>query len=1013
MQVLSQNQVEGVRERQPAIAIAATFTAEPIQDSLAFWLKQLNFPWPIEFAPYHQVFQQLLDPASPLSENQQGLNVILVRFEDWQRSEAGEPVAPATPADDFAKLERNVQDLVQALQVATQRSATPYLLCLCPASPAVLADAERIACFLRLEEWLVSQLTGVGNLLWLTAAELAATYPVADYYDPKADQLGHIPFTPLFFASLGTAIARKLFTLRSTPHKVIVLDCDQTLWKGVCGEDGPLGIELDPPRQALQEFMVAQHDLGMLICLCSKNNEADVVEVYERRSDLLLRREHIVAWRVNWQAKSENLKSLAEELNLGLDSFIFIDDNPVECAEVRANCPEVLTLQLPVIEADIPRFLKHVWAFDRTQVTEEDKQRTLLYKQNLERARFQKQSLTLDGFLSDLGLTVRIVELASQHLARAAQLTQRTNQFNLTTRRRSESEIQQLCQSENFGCCVVAVSDRFGDYGIVGVLIFELGAAVLTVDTFLLSCRVLGRGVEHRMLNHLAAVAQAQGLGWLNLPYIASAKNQPALNFLESVGAEFKQSVGEGLSFKLPVEFAATLAYAPGSAPERELAQKSSKSAQALPASAAEVTQDKSARLTQIANEFYAAGPVLRRIESQWQQRPQLQRSYIAPRSQTEHLLCHIWEQLLRVEQVGVQDNFFDLGGSSVLAPRLFAQIAKSCGKELSIATLFQAPTVEQLAKLLDQQQSATAQALSETSPLLAIQPGGSQQPMFFIHGLGGPGTLFYCRFFVRHFGLDQPVYGLQPYGLGANQLPYCRVEDMAAHYIREIRSVQPQGPYCLGGICFGGIIALEMAQQLRAQGERVALLALLDTYGPNPGSLPPAPKPASASLWQQVLRDLGNLGQLKPAELLNNLRRAKHWLKQLVYDLRFRPDFFFNGRFAQNRLGSGLMQLACRVYRGLGQPLPSPLRIFRVREGLQQALDSYVIQPYSGRITLFRAGEQPAGTDYDLGLGEFAEGGLEIHEVPGGHHTLTREPHVWVLAERLRICLAEAQAEG
>ena len=120
---------------------------------------------------------------------------------------------------------------------------------------------------------------------------------------------------------------------------MIVLDCDNTLWKGVCGEDGPLGIEVTAPYRALQEFMIGQMNAGMLLCLCSKNNEKDVLDVFDQRTDMLLKREHLVSWRINWNSKSENIKSLAKELNLGLDSFIFIDDNPVDCADVKINCP--------------------------------------------------------------------------------------------------------------------------------------------------------------------------------------------------------------------------------------------------------------------------------------------------------------------------------------------------------------------------------------------------------------------------------------------------------------------------------------------------------------------------------------------------------------------------------------------------------------------------------------------------------------------------------------------------
>jgi FkbH-like protein len=221
-----------------------------------------------------------------------------------------------------------------------------------------------------------------------------------------------------------------------------VLDCDQTLWSGVCGEDGASGICLDAPRRSLQEFMRAQRDAGKLLAICSKNNEEDVRQVFEHRNDMPLRAEHIAAWRTNWNPKSENLKSIAQELNLGLDSLIFVDDNPVECAEVEANCPEVLVLQLPEDCERIPAFLKHCWAFDQLRITSEDRRRVESYSQNRDREVLRTQSMSLADFIAGLNLQIQISSMSTDQLSRMSQLTQRTNQFNCTTIRRSEAELQ-------------------------------------------------------------------------------------------------------------------------------------------------------------------------------------------------------------------------------------------------------------------------------------------------------------------------------------------------------------------------------------------------------------------------------------------------------------------------------------------------------------------------------------------------------------------------------------------
>jgi len=698
--------------QKQTIAITANFTAEPLEESLSFWMQELNILSKIEFAPYNQIFQQLLNPASLFSTNRHGINVVLVRLEDWGKFQDGGEGEAASPSISYEKIERNVRDFGRALKSASQRSATPHLICLCPASRASVADPTLTAFFQQIEELMVSELRGMSGIYSVTTAELAVAHPTVTYNDPQADKLGHIPYTQAFFVTLGTIIARKIYALKSAPYKVIALDCDQTLWKGVCGEDGPHGIEIDPSRKALQEFMVAQHQAGMLICLCSKNNEEDVVEVFGQRSEMPLKRDHIVAWRINWGAKSDNLKALAEELQLGLDSFIFIDDDPVPCAEVQANCPEVLTLQLPQESSRIPEFLNHVWAFDRLKITGEDEKRTALYKQNVERERVRKESLSFEGFLASLGLKIQISELQPQNIERVSQLTQRTNQFNFTTVRRSESEIQALCQAGESECLIVKVSDRFGDYGLVGVVIFRAGSEAIDVDTFLLSCRTLGRGVEQQMLAKLGEIAQKRGLDHVDVTFIDSGKNRPASDFLESVGANFKKAIDGGNFFKFPVEFAATIKYTGIEEP----AAAGSSSEQPAPSlsriSHDGGTQSRSALLSRIATQLYSAEKVLEVLESQKQRvRPELAEAYTAPRTPVEERLAGIWAQALGISKVGIHDNFFQLGGHSLLGTLLISRVCGAFQTNLSLRDLFESPTVAGLAQVIKQGQVEQASA--------------------------------------------------------------------------------------------------------------------------------------------------------------------------------------------------------------------------------------------------------------------------------------------------------------
>ena len=270
-------------------------------------------------------------------------------------------------------LQRNITEFCGALTSFMQHSTVPLVLVICPRTPAARNDPALGETLDKGESELLARAGTLANVHPIDSGSLLRRYPVTDYYDPHSHQLGQIPYTPACYASIGTTVFRTLTSLKRPPYKVLILDCDNTLWKGVCGEDGSEGIEVTPSHQFLQRFMIEQMHSGALICLCSKNNEADVFAVIDQRDDMILKREHLAAWRINWTRKSDNLKSLAVQLNLQLESFILIDDNPVECAEVNANCPGVLTLQLPERSELIPVFLKGVWAFDRAILTEEDR----------------------------------------------------------------------------------------------------------------------------------------------------------------------------------------------------------------------------------------------------------------------------------------------------------------------------------------------------------------------------------------------------------------------------------------------------------------------------------------------------------------------------------------------------------------------------------------------------------------------------------------------------------------
>lgn len=672
------------KDPAPAIAISATFTAEAIEPTLGFWLGQLQLDLPIRFAPYNQIFQQLLDPAGLLAGNRNGLNVVLLRFEDWARFR---------DAVGIAELEENVRHFESVLRSAAGAAASPVLVCVCPASPEFLRDPARARFVAQSEESLGRAFEGLSAVHLVTTAQLQHLYPVPAYYDPHADELGHVPYTPEFFAALATAIARKLHAARSHRFKVIALDCDETLWSGVCGEDGPLGVRVDEGHKALQDFMLAQREAGMLLCLCSKNNPEDVHDTFRAHPEMPLAMQHFTASRLNWEPKSSNLRSLADELNLGLESFILVDNSATECAEVRAGASEVLTIALPSDAREFAGFLHHIWAFDRWSTTAEDRNRANLYAQEAERARNQRQSASLEEFLDSLNLRVRIEPMTADQLPRVAQLTQRTSQMNFSTVRRGEGEIQNL-RSAGYECLAAEVSDRFGSYGLTGVVLFRAVPSSLTVDTFLLSCRALGRGVEHRMLARLGEIARERGLAEIEIPFVATARNRPAEALLRSIGASFEQRTASGSTFRFPAEFLAGVTYR-----TRKPAPGVSRETRAAAAPAATSSPLNYAR---IARDLRTPAQIVEAVRERARRRPARAPSD-APRTPLEKQLAEMWANLLGLASVGIHENFFDLGGHSLLAVQLLSLVRQTFDLDLSLKVVYSGDfTVAELAKAIE-----------------------------------------------------------------------------------------------------------------------------------------------------------------------------------------------------------------------------------------------------------------------------------------------------------------------
>ena len=363
-------------------------------------------------------------------------------------------------------------------------------------------------------------------------------------YAPKLELITKTPFSPAVFAAASKDITAALDSLDGRARKVVVVDLDNTLWGGVVGDDGPTGLHLGGHEYlgeayvAFQRSLLALTNRGIQLAIASKNDESLALDVIDSHPEMVLRREHFAGWRINWNDKAANLAELSQELRLGLQSFVFIDDNPVERSRVSGAFPEVLVPEWPTDPALYAATLDALDCFDVPQITQEDFARTATHvverRRRASQSRFPARSF--DDWLASLETRVEVEPLSPTNLPRVTQLFNKTNQLNLTTRRLSAAEIDAWAQCQDRRIWAVRVRDRFGDSGLTGVISVEIRGQIAQVTDLILSCRVMGRRVEHAMLHMASVFAASQNATELRVEYCRTERNGPCLKVLEESG---------------------------------------------------------------------------------------------------------------------------------------------------------------------------------------------------------------------------------------------------------------------------------------------------------------------------------------------------------------------------------------------------------------------------------------------------------------------------------------------
>ena len=368
------------------------------------------------------------------------------------------------------------------------------------------------------------------------------------------------PCSSGLLAKFAREAAHLIESLRRPSKKVLVLDLDNTLWGGIVADDGLEGIELGDtsPRgeafKAFQKYIVLLKQRGVLLAVCSKNDHAQAAEVFEKHPEMILKMDDVVSFKANWEPKSDNLRQMAAELNLGLDSFVFVDDNPAEIEIVRQFAPEVTAILLGPDASEYVGQLQDCRLFEPRNITTEDAERTSQYRSEARRQVLQASVTDMDSYLESLAMEAAISEFVPVDVPRLAQLINKSNQFNLTTHRRTEADLHALMADPEHVGFSVRLKDRFGDHGLISIVIGQKKDGAMKIDTWLMSCRVLKRQVEEEVLNELARLAVSRGCERLTGVYLATAKNEMVRDFYTRMGFTLTVENEQCREFELTLE---------------------------------------------------------------------------------------------------------------------------------------------------------------------------------------------------------------------------------------------------------------------------------------------------------------------------------------------------------------------------------------------------------------------------------------------------------------------------
>jgi FkbH-like protein len=527
------------------ITVISSFSPYPIDPYLGTYVNQLGYQANLHHAPYNQIIQSCLNYVKIGSSK--NMVVLIWRLEDYFLEEFNQWLYKGSY--QFSDIEPKLTQLQDAIthlikhHDATFIMALPGIPQLTYINPVNLQQRAWITAFQQetcntLRKWA----TGKNHLTCIDLGHIQAEVGLKQSFDARSWYLFKQPWTEELWSHIAFEIARQIKIHLMPGIKCLALDCDNVLWGGIVGEDGIWNIRLSEdypgaPFKEVQRFYKALQARGIFLTLLSKNNPQDVLEIFEKHPDMILKKEDISTYEISWNPKHEGVKKIAKRLNIGVESIVFIDDSPHEIQEMQHFCPEAISLLRPEnIDHYLP-FIVNNTHFDFATATQEDLVRNQMIAQELKRQEM-KSSLSEEAFLDSLKLQITLEEHNAQNHARIVQLLHKTNQFNLSTKRYTAAELIKLADNENAIILCLSANDKFGQYGIVGVAIALVESETAIIDSFLLSCRILGRQVETAFLVKLIEyiVKKNRAIKKYYAEFVPTSKNEIVPQFLKKLG---------------------------------------------------------------------------------------------------------------------------------------------------------------------------------------------------------------------------------------------------------------------------------------------------------------------------------------------------------------------------------------------------------------------------------------------------------------------------------------------